>query len=113
MIRSILVCIALLVLGSASAQKQPVDIQRIEPPFWLTGMKNSELQILVYGKDISTATATIAAQGVTLKRVEKTENPNYQFLFLEISASAKAGMVPITFQTGRKKESVNYELKAR
>ncbi len=29
------------------------QIQKVEPAFWWKGMKNPELQILVYGKDIS------------------------------------------------------------
>ncbi len=113
--RSILICVVWVVslTGIATAQKQQPDIQRIEPPFWWTGMKNSELLVLVYGKDISTATVTITYQDVTLKRVEKTENPNYQFLYLEMGPTAKAGMVPITFQAGKKKKVINYELKAR
>lgn len=106
--------VALLVIAnSAIAQKQQLDIQRVEPPFWWVGMKNTELQVLVYGKDISAATATLQYEGVEILRTEKTENPNYQFLYLTINSSAKAGTVPITFQSGKKKKIINYELKAR
>ena len=30
-----------------------VDITHVDPSFWWTGMKNTELQIMVYGKNIS------------------------------------------------------------
>lgn len=113
--KSILKTIILLfVLGSSAyAQKQQIDIQRIEPAFWWIGMKNSELQVLVYGKDISAAIATLLYEGVEITRTEKPENPNYQFLYLNIKPSAKPGIIPITFTSGKKKRVINYELKKR
>ena len=30
---------------------QAIDITRVEPAFWWIGMKNTELQIMIYGKD--------------------------------------------------------------
>lgn len=113
--KSILKTIILLfVLGSSAyAQKQQIDIQRIEPAFWWIGMKNPELQVLVYGKDISAATATLLYEGVEITRTAKPENTNYQFLYLTIKPSAKPGIIPITFAAGKKKRVINYELKKR
>ena len=95
------------------AQKPQLEIQRVEPSFWWVGMKSPELQLVIYGKDISAATPTVKYDGVEITRIEKTENPNYQFLYLAIQSSAKAGVVPITFQSGKKKRIINYELKNR
>src|SRR5689334_19289735 len=95
---------ALLISTAALCQKQPLDIQRVEPPFWWVGMKNHELQVLVYGKNIAAAQPTLQYEGVELLRSEKTENPNYQFLFLNVNPSAKAGTIPITFQQGKQKK---------
>jgi neopullulanase len=103
----------LLAVATVLGQKQQIDIQRVEPAFWWVGMKNPELQILIYGKDIAASTASLKYEGVEITRTEKTENPNYQFLFLTINASAKAGSFPITFTNGKKKRIVNYELKKR
>ena len=103
----------LLISLSAQAQKQQLDIQRVEPAFWWAGMKNPELQLLIYGKDISAAAATLTYEGVEITRIEKTENPNYQFLYLTINSTAKPGIVPITFTAGKKKRVVDYELKKR
>lgn len=113
--RSILFYAAYVVLlaGSATAQKQQIHIQRVEPAFWWVGMKNPELQVLIYGKDIAAAPATLTYEGVKISRTEKTENPNYQFIYLNIAATAKAGIVPITFTVGKKKKVINYELKSR
>ncbi len=113
--RPILICLGLLVFlaGLTFAQKQQLDIQRIEPAFWWIGMKNTELQLLIYGKDISVATATLRYEGVEISHTEKTENPNYQFIYLNISPATKPGTFPITFQVGKKKKIINYELKPR
>lgn len=99
--------------GAAFAQKQQIDIQRIEPAFWWAGMKNPELQVLVYGKHISMASVSLTYDGVEITRIEKTENPNYQFLYLTLSPTVKPGVFPITFTSGKKKRIVQYELKAR
>ena len=45
---TLLLALSLLTLTSVVAQ----TIDRVEPLFWWTGMKNPELQIMVYGEDI-------------------------------------------------------------
>ncbi len=111
----ILRSVLLIILSATTtfAQKQQIDIQRIDPAFWWAGMKNPELQVLVYGKDISAAAVTLSYPGVEITRTEKTENPNYQFLFLNIKPEAKPGVIPVTFTSGKKKRVVNYELRKR
>jgi glycosidase len=110
---SLLFTLLIFLFGAALGQKQPIDIQRIEPAFWWTGMKNTELQLLIYGKGIANSTPSLKYEGVVLHRIEKTENPNYLFLYLTIASTTKAGVFPITFQEGKKKKIVNYELKNR
>jgi neopullulanase len=96
-------------------QKKQPPFQRVEPPFWWAGMKNTSLQILFYNKEVNIAdyTASLNYEGVELKAVEKVANPHYLFLNLEISSGAKAGVVPIQFVQGKKKFSYSYELKAK
>jgi len=114
LIKSRLTFLALLFsFGIVNAQKQSIDIQRIEPAFWWVGMKNPELQLLVYGKDISSASISFQYNGVSVKKIEKTENPNYQFIYLTIASNTKPGTFPITFQYGKKKKVINYEIKSR
>lgn len=55
------------------------QIERVEPPFWWSGMKHSELQVMFYGKDIAQYTPTVSG-GIVIKNVVKTENPNYVFV---------------------------------
>lgn len=89
-------------------------LQRVEPAFWWTGMKNPKLQLLVYGKDISANSVAINYDGVKLVEVHKVENPNYLFLDLELSADVKPGKFPIVFSSNKKKQAeFVYELKER
>ncbi|WP_343532045.1 glycoside hydrolase family 13 protein [Pedobacter sp.] len=89
-------------------------LQRVEPAFWWTGMKNPKLQLLVYGKDISANSVAINYDGVKLVEVHKVENPNYLFLDLELSSDVKPGKFPIVFSSNNKKQAeFVYELKQR
>ena len=56
------------------------DIEKLEPPHWWVGFKNAELQLLVKHPNIGTATPEISYSGVTLKKVNQADSPNYIFL---------------------------------
>ncbi|MDR2085862.1 MAG: glycoside hydrolase family 13 protein [Dysgonamonadaceae bacterium] len=86
---------------------------RIEPAFWWTGMKNSELQLLVHGKNIGNAEVKLNYAGVQLNRIVKVENPNYLFLYLKIGKEAQPGQLNLTFIDGKKQFIQPFELKAR
>ena len=49
------------------------QIQKVEPAFWWKGMKNPELQILVYGKNIANQSIELS-DGVQIKELKKVEN---------------------------------------
>lgn len=88
------------------------DIRKIEPAYWWAGMKNPELQILLYGDDISSAEVSLSCTDVLLKEVVKQENPDYLLLYVDLSDA-----VPQTFdirlRQGKKTTTVPYELKRR
>ena len=90
-----------------------VDITHIDPPFWYTDMKNDELQILVYGTNISGSKVSINYPGVRIREVASVENPNYLFIYLDITDSAKPGKMNIEFGEGRNKTIQPYELRPR
>ena len=102
----------LVAFNQANAAK--FQISHLEPPFWWVGMKNSLLQILVHGQDISRLQPVIQYQGVTIEEIVRTENPNYIFMYLNISEAAQPGNFEIRFNSAKKTEIVfNYELKER
>lgn len=102
--------ISVLLSGLALAQ---VEIERVEPPSWWTGMKNNSLQLLVHGKNIGKTKAAVEYSGVKVKASNSTGD-NYLFVDLSIANNAKPGTLTIQF---KEKDSVlttfKYELKAR
>ena len=90
-----------------------IGVERVEPANWWVGMKNHELQLMVHGEGIANANVSIQYPGVYLKESVKTDNPNYLFLYLDISDVAQAGKMDIVFTEGKNKLTVPYELRAR
>lgn len=90
-----------------------INITRVEPANWWTGMKNSELQIMVYGPDIGKSTVTLNYPGIKLKEVAKTTNLNYVFIYLNIAKGTKAGQVPLHFTDGQQQFTYSYPLLER
>ncbi|WP_336664394.1 glycoside hydrolase family 13 protein [Elizabethkingia meningoseptica] len=91
-----------------TAQK---PLERVEPMNWWTGMQEPDVQLLVYGKNISESEVSINYPGVTLEKINKVENPNYLFLDLKIGASTTPGKFPILFsQKGEKQLKYEYSL---
>lgn len=89
-------------------------LKKVEPMFWWTGMKNPNLQLLVYGKDIGDMSISIAYPGIKVVAIHKVENPNYLFIDLELTETAKPGKFPITFtKKGKRQLEHVYELKEK
>lgn len=89
-------------------------INRIEPPHWWVGFKNTNLQLLVHHENIGAAEVSIDYEGVIVTEVHQAKSPNYLFIDLEISSSTKAGEFDIQFKLKNgKKLKHKYELKPR
>ena len=83
------------------------QIERVEPPFWWEGFKNTSLQLLVYGKNISNFDFNINSEIVELVSVEKAQNPNYIFLNLEVNDKGKSGDFDIKYGDNSFKYNIN------
>lgn len=94
MAKSISSLIVLCIFSFQLFAQTPV-IQRIDPTNWWVGMKNPEVQLLMYGKDLKGAKVYIDYPGVTVRQVYEVENPNYLFVDLYISPETKAGRFSI------------------
>ncbi len=94
--------------------KTPVQasIKKVAPTFWWAGMKNTELQILLYGEDISSSDVSITSTDVYLKEVVRQANSNYLILYLDLK-EARPQKFDIVLKKGRKVTKVPYELKER
>ncbi len=60
-------------------------IERIEPPHWWVGMKNTKFQLLLYGQDIGTLTPKLDHAKVQINAVKRVENQNYLFLDIDLA----------------------------
>jgi len=111
--------ILILLLNSFIISAQGLDtaksgLQKVEPPFWWSGMKNSKLQLMLYGNNIAAYTVTVSDKEVVLDSITKTENPNYLFLNLDLSkVSGNKNFELVLNQKGKKKLVQSYELKQR
>lgn len=85
------------------------------PTNWWTGMKWNKVQILVHGSgdDFNQQKVTLQYPGVTLQKVTPLENPHYYALDVLISASAKPGIVPISFSGKGKTSTASWPLEKR
>ncbi len=88
------------------------QIQKVEPAFWWKNMKNPDLQIMVYGNNISKYEVEISDQ-IKIKDLTKTENPNYVFITINTD-EVKNSSFKINFKINKKiVDSYAYELKNR
>ncbi len=87
---------------------------RVEPPGWWTGMRDSALQLMVYGEAIGSCEVALDYPGVSLVQVHRADSPSYLFLDLELGADAEPGTLNFTFAcAGRLQRSVAFSLEGR
>lgn len=76
-------------------------------------MAHSELQVMVYGKDVGLSRVEISGAGARFREAVAVENPNYLFVYLDLS-SATPGLVRMNFYAGnRLRFSYDFQLLAR
>ena len=87
------------------------QIDKVEPPFWWSDMNLSEVQVMFYGKNIAQNEVSVS-NGLTIKSILKTENPNYLFVTVDTKNVAAQEFV-FTFKNGKKSFTQNYAVKER
>ena len=65
--------LSFLLFCTLSISYAKIDIERIDPPFWWTGIQDRELQIMLYGKNIADCKIKIDYPGVTIIGKTKCE----------------------------------------
>lgn len=105
-------CLILLFILFVGQSIFAIDVKTVEPAFWWAGMKNPELQILLYGTDIAKSDVSITSKNARVQEIVKFENPNYILLYLDLS-SAQPEKFDILLQQGKDKKIIPYEIKQR
>jgi glycosidase len=83
----------------------------MEPPFWYENMTNNQVQIMFYGKNIAQNIVSVS-NGVVITQVQKTENPNYVFVSIDLK-NVSAQELIFTFKNGKKSFNQSYSIKKR
>jgi len=103
-----------LLLFSGLTYAQSSHVSKVIPENWWVGMKNSSLQILLYGDNIGQLKANIDYPGVSLEKSVSVENSNFLFLYLNVSKNAEPGNLTIELLDEHLKiQTLNYPLLAR
>ena len=101
-----------LMMGATISMNAANKIDRIEPTDWFVGMKNPQVQLMVYGKDIRTADVTTDYPGVRIDSLVRLDSPNYLLVYMNVK-DAQPGTMNLRFSGKGVKQTVKYALKAR
>jgi len=74
-------------------------------------MNLNQVQIMFYGKNIAQNKVSVS-NGVVIKSIQKTENPNYLFVTIDTKDILAQNLV-FTFSNGKKSFAKNFEIKPR
>jgi len=111
--RTILIIVISIFLGFNISAKNQKWVQRIEPTYWWTDMNQPDFQLMLNGVDINSSEISINYPGVTILRKELTDNPDFIFLYLNVSKGTIPGKFNILLKKGTNKQIISYELKQR
>lgn len=90
------------------------SVDKIDPPFWWTGMKDTTLQLQVHGNDVRSAEFSVNYPGVTIDSVARLDgSPNWQYIYLNIAPETQPGTLTLNWKEGNESVSKDYQLKAR
>ena len=104
--------ITAVMLGATLSMSAANKINRIEPTNWFVGMKNPQVQLMVYGKNIRSAEVSIDYPGVRIDSLVRLDSPNYLLVYMNVK-DAKAGTMQLKFAGRGVKQTVPYTLNNR
>ena len=104
--------ITAVMLGATLTMSAANKIDRIEPTNWFVGMKNPQVQLMVYGKNIRSAEVSTDYPGVRIDSLVRLASPNYLLIYMNVK-DAKAGTMQLKFNGKGVKQTVPYTLNNR
>lgn len=87
-----------------------MEIKKIDPPFWFTGLKSYKLQLLIYGENLSDATIETNLPHQTLEIRGKR---HCLLIYMVLKDSIAEGFYKFTITTPNDKTAIEYEFKKR
>ena len=104
--QTLLTVMAVLSLLFPFSSKSYAVIKKVAPTFWWAGMKNPELQVLLYGEGIASSEVSISSKDIYVKEIVRQSNSNYLIIYLDLN-DAKAQKFDIILTKGRKRYHMN------
>jgi len=102
----------IIILFYTSLFAQSFKINKIEPPNWWSGMKNSDLQLMVYGENLNEIKVSSKDTRFKIKKITKPQNSKY--LFVDVSLkNAPIGKYDLIFSKDRDKIKYEYAILKR
>jgi glycosidase len=88
-----------------------IDKDGLYPTHWWTGMKTQQLQIIIHRDRVGMEKISLLPYpGVKMVKQHKAENPNYLFIDLLISPTAKPGKLKFRIDNLQSPEAVSYKI---
>jgi glycosidase len=92
----------------AQKSKSPAALNRVDPPYWWTGMAMDTLQLIFHGPNIQQY--QLALENPNTRIVGITNPPNKNYIFADLVISDKQQPGNLTFQfSGPKKKKFDYQ----
>lgn len=101
-----------LALIAVVLSAQTFRINKIEPPNWWSGMKNNELQLMVYGENMNGV--EVSSSDKRFKVTNVNLSPNSSYLFVDVNLkNIPAGNYELLFSKNNEQLKLNYPILRR
>ena len=80
-----------LACSSAVAFGEALSISKVEPPSWWVGMQHNEVELMIYGEQLSEAKFASADSRIEILASSAVGNSDYHFLTIRIPNDLPAG----------------------
>jgi len=86
------------------------SVDRIEPPNWWAGMRDTTLQLMIYGRNLGGVQFKSNSSSISVKKVYAAENAGYLFVDINIARNTPAGEYIFMLVNGSEVEQISYPL---
>ena len=95
--RKILLATALVAMSVTMSAAKKTVIDRIEPTDWYVGLKNPQVQLMVYGQGVrDVENVTTDYPGVRIDSLVRLDSPNYLLIYMDLK-NAQPGTMTLSF----------------
>ena len=90
-----------------------LKINKVEPPNWWQGMKLKNIQLMVYGENLSGSEVVVPEKNIKVDQVHESDNPAYLFVDIELSENILPGNYDFLFIKNDDTTIVTYSILKR